>query len=231
MRRPLSRWSAGALHFLISLAILTVLASIALLWLFPGGLFQAAGGWEGLKIIAAVDLVLGPCLTVIVFNALKPRSESVRDLSLIALVQMFALGAGTYVVVESRPLAVVQVFDTFHVLNWKDYRQLNLRAGELERLSGWTPKYFYVEVPGSAAEFLVLHTKALLNGDTPLQLRVDQYRELSSDRQTLERIFRGAVWSEENACFRVDIQSSYQGGSICFDPKTQRMKDFVPDPS
>ncbi|XFB08520.1 hypothetical protein AAGT13_06380, partial [Azotobacter salinestris] len=94
-----------------------LLVSIALFWLFPGGLFQAAGGREGLKIVVAVDLVLGPCLTLIVFNLRKPRSELVRDLSLIALVQVLALGAGVWQVLKVRPLAVVQVFDTFYVLN------------------------------------------------------------------------------------------------------------------
>lgn len=231
MRKPLSRWGAGALHFLASLAVLAVLVSIALLWFFPGGLFQAAGGWEGLRIIGAVDLVLGPCLTLIVFNPQKPRRELLRDLSLLALMQILALGAGVWVVADARPLAVVQVFDTFYVLNREDYRQLNIAENELDRLSAWTPRYFYVEVPENSMEFVAQHTKALLNGETPLQQRVDLYRELAADRQTLEKILRGAVWDAQGACFRVDIESSYRSGSICFDPQTQRMSDFVPENS
>ncbi|MFC0668192.1 hypothetical protein ACFSKY_18510 [Azotobacter chroococcum] len=219
------------LHLLISLAILALLAFTALFWLFPGGLFQAAGGWEGLQIVVAVDLVLGPCLTLIVFNPMKPRGELVRDLSLIALVQVLALGGGFWQVLKVRPLAVVQVFDTFHVLNREDYLQLNVAEGELERLSGWMPRYFYVEVPESQAEFLAQHTRALLNGETPLQQRIDLYRELTTDRQVLEKILHGAVWEAEGGCFRVDIESSYRSGSICFDPQTQRMSDFVPEHS
>ncbi|TKD38839.1 hypothetical protein FCG41_13415 [Azotobacter chroococcum] len=231
LSKPINRRSAFALHLLVSLAILAVLVSIALFWLFPGGLFQAAGGWEGLRIVGAVDLVLGPCLTLIVFNPLKPRSELIRDLSLVALVQVLALGAGAYLVATARPLAVVQVFDTFYVLNREDYRQLNVAEGELDRLSGWTPKYFYVEVPESPVEFVVQHTLGQLNGETPLQQRLDLYRELTSDLQALEKILHGAVWNVQGGCFRVDIESSYRSGSICFDPQTRRMSDFVPEHS
>lgn len=231
LSKPINRWSAFAFHLAASLAVFVLLASIALFWFFPGGLFQAAGGWEGLKIIVAVDLVLGPCLTLIVFNLRKPRSELVRDLSLIALVQVLALGAGVWLVANARPLAVVQVFDTFHVLTREDYRQLGVAEVELEQLSGWTPKYFYVEVPENAVEFVVQHTLGHLNGETPLQQRIDLYRELTTDRKALERILHGAVWEAEGGCFRVDIESSYRSGSICFDPQTQRMSDFVPEHS
>ncbi|TBW11959.1 hypothetical protein E0E50_07265 [Azotobacter chroococcum subsp. isscasi] len=231
LSKPITRWSAFVLHLAGSLAIFTMLVSIALFCFFPSGLFQAAGGWEGLRIVGAVDLVLGPCLTLIVFNPQKPRPELVRDLSLIALVQVLALGAGAWLVANARPLVVVQVFDTFYLFNREDYRQLYITEDELDRLSGWTLKYFYVEVPESSAEFLVQHTQALLNGEKPLQQRIDLYRELTTDRQALEKILHGAVWEAEGGCFRVDIESSYRSGSICFDPQTQRMSNFVPEHS
>lgn len=231
MRMPLSRWGAGVLHLVASLAILALLAVVVLSWLFPGGLFQAAGGWDGLQIVVAVDLVLGPCLTLVVFNPVKPRRELVRDLSLIALMQVLALGAGVWQVLKARPLALVQVFDTFYAFNRENFRQLNVAEDELDRLSGWAPKYFYVEVPENSERFLVQHTKALLNGEKPLQQRIDLYRELTTDRQALEKILHGAVWEAEGGCFRVDIESSYRSGSICFDPQTQRMSDFVPEHS
>lgn len=231
LSKPINRWSAFALHLLLSLAILALSISVALSWLFPGGLFQAAGGWEGLRIVGAVDLVLGPCLTLIVFNPQKPRAELVRDLALIALLQALALGAGAWLVANARPLAVVQVFDTFHVLNREDYRQLGVVEEALERLSGWTPKYFYVEVPETAAEFSIQQTLGQLTGEKPLQQRMDLYHELTTDRQALEKILHGAVWDAENGCFRADIESSYRSGSICFDPQTQRMSNFVPEHS
>lgn len=231
LSNPINRWGAFALHLVVSLAILALLVSSALFWFFPGALFQAAGGWEGLRIVAAVDLVLGPCLTLIVFNSRKSRLELAWDLSLIALVQALALGAGVWQVAKVRPLAVVQVFDSFYVLNREDYRQMNIIEDELDRLSGWGPKYFYIEVPENAADFMARHVNALLNGELPIQFRLDRYHELPTDQLALEKVLQGAIWSEADACFRVNIQSSYRSGSICFDPETQRVSDFIAESS
>ena len=57
----MSRWKAGAIHFLISLAIfLGLLAVILLLW-YPGILFSIDSGWAGLQLVIGVDLIAGPC--------------------------------------------------------------------------------------------------------------------------------------------------------------------------
>ncbi|SDT17559.1 hypothetical protein [Pseudomonas oryzae] len=228
MTKSVSRWGAFAVHLLISLLVFTVLAALVLFWLFPGSLFLSAGGWEGLRIIAAVDLVLGPCLTLIVFNPRKPRAELVRDLSLIGLVQVLALAGGCYVVAQARPLAVVHVFDTFYVLNREDYRQAGLDPRVVDELAGWTPRFFYLEVPVNKADFLVQHTQALLNGETPLQQRVEQYRELPADLQALKQVLRVGDQTAGGSCLRVDLESSYQTGSVCFDLEARKVTDFIP---
>ncbi|MGH8435305.1 MAG: hypothetical protein ACRERX_12680 [Pseudomonas sp.] len=227
MTKSINRWSAFALHLMLSLMVFVLLASIVLFWFFPGGLFLAAGGWEGLRIILAVDLVLGPCLTLIVFSPLKPRLELVRDLTVVALVQILALTAGCYVVSTARPLAVVHVFDTLYVFNREDYRQLGVEPQVLDGLTGWTPKFFYVEAPAHLADFLAQHTKALLNGERPLQQRVDLYRKMPADAQAFDKILHSAGKGDEGSCVRVDIESSYQSGSVCFDPGAQKAWSFI----
>lgn len=228
MTKSVSRWGAVVIHLLASLLVFAVLAMLVLSWLFPGGLFLAAGGWEGLRIIAVVDLVLGPCLTLIVFNPCKPRAELVRDLSVIGLLQVLALVGGCYVVSQARPLVVVHVFDTLYVLNREDYRQAGLGSQALEDIAGWAPKFFYVEVPASKADFLAQHTRALLNGETPLQQRVELYRELPSDSQALMKVLRTRDQAENGSCLRVDLESSYQTGSVCFDLEARKVTDFIP---
>ncbi|KAB0769044.1 hypothetical protein F7O87_33620, partial [Pseudomonas aeruginosa] len=63
-----SRWRAFFIHLLISLAIFIVLLAIICLWWYPGALFEIAGGWQGVRIVAAVDMVLGPLLTLVVYD-------------------------------------------------------------------------------------------------------------------------------------------------------------------
>lgn len=221
----MGRWRAFALHLLLSLMVFIGLAAIVVIWVFPGGLFWAAGGWDGLKIILAVDLVLGPFLTLIVFNRLKARKELLRDLAVVVAVQLSALIAGCYVVMSARPLVVVHVFDTLYVFNSQDYRQLGVAQQDIDRLAGFGPKFYYVEVPSNVAEFLSQHAKMLLNGERPLQQRVDLYRRVEPGSKFFEQYKRGRDEAGED-CKRVDIESSYKQGSVCFDPEDIRVWGF-----
>ena len=59
------RWSALTtsqafiLHLVLSLLIFSSLIYVMALYWFPGELFFLDGGWQGLKLVAMVDLVLG----------------------------------------------------------------------------------------------------------------------------------------------------------------------------
>lgn len=221
----MGRWRAFALHLLLSLMVFIGLAAIVVIWVFPGGLFWAAGGWDGLKIILAVDLVLGPFLTLIVFSNLKPRKELFRDMAVVAAVQLSALIAGCYVVMSARPLVVVHVFDTLYVFNSQDYRQLGVAQQDIDRLTGFGPKFYYVEVPSNVADFLNQHAKMLLNGEQPLQQRVDLYREISAGSEFAVVYAHGHVGAGDS-CKRIDIESSYQHGSVCFDAAMKQVWGF-----
>jgi len=57
-----------------------------LVW-YPPPLFQLLGGFELLLLIVAVDIALGPLLTLVVFKSGKKRLKF--DLSVIALLLSF----------------------------------------------------------------------------------------------------------------------------------------------
>ena len=221
----IGRWRVFAFHSALSLMVFILLAAIVLFWIFPDGLFWAAGGWEGLRIILAVDLVLGPFLTLIVFNKLKSRVELLRDLAMVATVQVLALIAGCYVVMSARPLTVVHVFDTLYVFNREDYRQLGVAQQDIDRFTGWGPTFYYVEVPSNIADFLSQHAKALMNGERQLQQRVDLYRKIPAESQGVEWRLRESDGGK-GSCKRIDIESSYLHGSVCFDPEMKRVWGF-----
>lgn len=104
-----NRYQAFAAHFGISLVIFLVLVLLVFTVWYPGLLMQADNSWEqALMMIAGVDLVLGPLLTLIVFN---PKKKSLKmDLSIIALCQLAALVAGLYTVNSSRPVGLYLAF-------------------------------------------------------------------------------------------------------------------------
>jgi hypothetical protein len=81
----MTKLRAFAIHFGISFLIFIGLAYFVVAIWYPGFFFESDGGWEGMRIIVGVDLVLGPLLTLIVYKHGKPGLRF--DLTLIGLVQ------------------------------------------------------------------------------------------------------------------------------------------------
>ncbi|MDO6681762.1 MULTISPECIES: hypothetical protein [unclassified Oceanobacter] len=104
-----NRYQAFAAHFGISLVLFFILVALVFGVWYPGILSEADQGWhQALLMIAGVDLVLGPTLTLLVFN---PAKKSLKmDLSIIAVVQLAALIAGVYTVHTTRPVALYVAF-------------------------------------------------------------------------------------------------------------------------
>lgn len=101
----LNRYQAFGIHFLASLVVFAILTALIFFYWFPGILRVADPSWQHiLLVIAGVDLVLGPALTLIVFN---PAKKSLKmDLTIIAAIQIAALAYGSYTVHNTRPLAL-----------------------------------------------------------------------------------------------------------------------------
>src|SRR6056297_3231108 len=134
----MSRFAAFAIHLGISLVVFFLLAALVVYVWYPDFFFYSDGGWEGIRIIILVDLVLGPLLTLIVFDRRKPELK--RDLAIIAMIQVSCLAAGTYVVWDERPLALVYVDGRFYSMTADDYRQAGVDLPDLSRIPGPSPK-------------------------------------------------------------------------------------------
>jgi len=109
----MSRWRASGFHLLISAGVaVAAIAGMLLVW-YPWPLFEAAGGNELVMILTAVDVVVGPLLTLAVF---KSGKRGLRfELAVIAILQVSALAYGGYVVYLARPAYIVFVKDRFEV--------------------------------------------------------------------------------------------------------------------
>jgi hypothetical protein len=110
------RLLAFGVHLVIS-ALIGILAFtlIYFVW-FPSPYFLLASGRELFLLLLGCDVVLGPLLTLVIFNILKSRRELRRDLMLIALIQLGALSYGLHVIFEVRPLYIVFYGDQFNVV-------------------------------------------------------------------------------------------------------------------
>jgi len=116
----LDRLKASGIHFGISLAIALLAAVLVFgLW-YPYPYREISGGRELFLIVVVVDVILGPLITFTVFNRAKPLRELRRDLALVALIQLSALGYGLWSVFVARPVHMVFEYDRFRVVHAVD---------------------------------------------------------------------------------------------------------------
>ncbi len=105
----MTRLKAATTHLLISATLSTMVIGLLLFGWYPLPFFWALGGSMLLALIIGIDVVLGPVMTLILFNPKKSRRALAVDLSLIAIVQISALCYGLYSGYVSR--LVFSVFD------------------------------------------------------------------------------------------------------------------------
>lgn len=111
------RFLASAAHFALSVAVAALAAALVFGVWYPYPYREISGGRELFFIIVAVDVVMGPLLTFAVFNRKKPMKELKRDLAIIVLLQVAALGYGLWTVFISRPVYLVHEYDRFRVVH------------------------------------------------------------------------------------------------------------------
>ena len=147
-----AKLKASAIHLGISIIIfLGILYFILVEW-YPGAFFYAEGGWNGLKLMAMVDLVLGPSLTLIIYNYAKSNKETLLDFSFIALVQASALIWGGMQVYSERPVALVMWEGMFYVVTEDYYSKQGIELKDVATYSTEKPLMIYAESDGSVEQ-------------------------------------------------------------------------------
>lgn len=144
---PANRWHAFGVHLLISfLAFICLAAIIYFLW-YPDFLFQYDGGLEGIKLIAGVDFLIGPFLTLCVY---KLGKSSLRfDLAVIALLQVFCLVGGMWTVWQTRPVAVVYAVGGFRTISYRTFVDYGVLPENVTLLRHSWPVWIAVAPPES----------------------------------------------------------------------------------
>jgi hypothetical protein len=107
----ITKLKATGVHLSMSVIVFVYLAyQIYYNW-YPQPYFAVDGGWQGIRLIGAVDLVLGPLITFLIFDLRKRRREILLDLTVIAVIQFGALAYGISLTYNQRPVAIVLIDD------------------------------------------------------------------------------------------------------------------------
>jgi len=208
----MSRLKAFGIHVGISFIIFLFLAYLVVFQWYPDFFFDTDGGWRGLRIIVAVDMVLGPALTLVVFKAGKPGLKT--DLALIGLFQFVCLVAGTYVVWNERPIAVVYNDGRFTAMTSEDYDSLD-NAPDFSSYPGDNPKWVMVEIPEGIEEENAFR-KEMFKAGTLISSAVDRYIPFSTEhKQFLDQSFKTElILKKEGGQESLDLWVTKHGGSI-----------------
>lgn len=119
--QPPSFWrdriKASAIHLSISLAVAAMAGALVFGVWYPYPFREISGGRELFLILVTVDVILGPLITLAVFNRVKPWPVLRRDLAIVAALQLAALGYGLWTVSLARPVHMVFEIDRLSVVH------------------------------------------------------------------------------------------------------------------
>lgn len=189
-----ARALAAGVHLGASCAVAALAAVLVLLVWFPDPYRHIAGGIALFALLVGVDVVLGPALTFVVFNRAKPRAELVRDLAIIALLQLAALGYGLSTAFQARPVYLVHEVDRFRLVRAADIEPAELARAPagLRELPWQGVRVIGTRAPRNPQEMLESIDTALAGRDIGLQpawwqpLGADNERQMRQHARSLD---------------------------------------------
>jgi hypothetical protein len=239
----MSRWKASGIHLLLSAAVAgAVLLFMLLVW-YPGPLFEAAGGSYLVLIMVAVDVTLGPLITLIIFRAGKRGLKF--DLSVIAALQLAALLYGIHTVYLARPVYLAFTVDRFDVVTAKDIDPADLTRvarEEYKRLPLGRPRYVAAVEPADPEERSRLMWTSLQGKDLQMYPQyyvpyTDQVQNALKRAQPLDRLvtrapqavqdyLRSAGRSSESVRF-LPLRAARKDGAVLLDAASGSPLDIL----
>lgn len=155
---------AGGIHLAISLIIaLCGMALIFFVW-YPTPLAKATGVTDIVLLVLAIDVILGPLLTFVVYK--KHKKTLKMDLTVIACLQIAALCYGLWTVYQGKPAWLVYNVDRFDLVrnNEIDLRNTKQAAVEYQQAPVFKPQWVAANQPEDNDKRTEILFEALASG-------------------------------------------------------------------
>ena len=178
------RLHASGIHLGISLSIAALAAAVVFgLW-YPYPYREISGGRSLFLLVVFVDVVMGPLITLVIFNRTKPRRELMTDFLVVGLLQLAALSYGLWTVFVARPVHLVFEYNRMAVVHAIDVDPalLSKAPRELQKLPMTGPTAIALRPFKNSAEQIDATIAAM--GGAPLPARSDlwqPYRDSVAD--------------------------------------------------
>ena len=180
------RIKAFVIHLVISVLIaLTVIGLVFFIW-YPAPLHSAVGVTHIFLILLVVDVVLGPALTLLVCR--KDKKTLVMDLTVIAALQIAALGYGLYIVADGRPAWLVFAADRFDLVRVLDIdeRKLKQAATQYQKPSLLGPQWAAAVSPTDSSEKSDILLESVFAG-VDIAQRPNLYQPLELQKEAIQQ--------------------------------------------
>ena len=178
------RLRAAGVHFGLS-AVAGAVVSACVLWLwYPGALASLHGVFAMMLVLLAVDLVLGPVCTFLVFD--RRKKSLPMDLAIIAVIQIVALAYGIHVIQQGRPQYVLLVKDRFEMVSPAELShaaKAQAQANPAVRSPSLLPQWLAVRSPDSAEQRNTILFESV-SGGRDLQHHPELYIPLTREAPT-----------------------------------------------
>jgi hypothetical protein len=205
-----TRLVAAGLHFLASAVIISLFLSVVYFLWYPKPFYIIHSVFDAVKIALVVDLILGPFMTLVIFNLKKPRAELIRDISIIVLFQIAALSWGAHITYKMRPVFFVFQGETFYSMTKEDINLDEIDASMSLPAIWQKPKFAYVE-PLSSEEAR-RRMDVITHGGTvaALMYQAANYKPLSLQG---DGVYRQDVLNHDTS-YEVLLKSRYWGEKV-----------------
>lgn len=239
----MTRYQASAIHLTASIILaVAIFVCMSTLW-YPKPLFDAVGGTNIFLLLLIVDVVLGPLMTLVVFDT---RKKTLRfDLTVIATVQLIALCYGLFTLLQGRPVFIAALGHRFDVIQANEVAEEDIAAAG-RALPLWGPIWVGTKAPADSKEREAALFKALAGRDfghtpqyhVPLEAMRDEI--LKSSKSIADLRSRNAAKERDISAWlrdhgRTDDQVVYQGlkarsqdMAVILDAKTAEVIGIAP---
>ncbi|QJY34749.1 pilus assembly protein [Diaphorobacter sp. JS3050] len=176
MRSWKGRLHASCIHLGVSLSIAALAAVVVFgLW-YPYPYREISGGRSLFLLVVFVDVVMGPLITLVIFNRNKPRRELMTDFLVVGLLQLAALSYGIWTVFVARPVHLVFEYNRMAVVHAidVDLALLSKAPRELQKLPMTGPTAIALRPFKNSAEQIDATIAAM--GGAPLPARSDLWQ-------------------------------------------------------
>lgn len=191
-----AKLKASAIHGLIT-AFIAALTAVVVFWVwYPGALAEMLSGVNLYLIVLAVELCLGPLISLVIFNPNKPVKELIRDYAIVGLVQLSALVYGLYSVAISRPVFEVFVRDRIEIVSAVELNNVNIQAAKddsFKHFSWLGTRFICVEGPTDALAAVNLYMSGIHAKN--IQLFPKYYRECHENEVSAKTFAKEQLFS------------------------------------